>query len=481
MKKKSLAIQFRHTFIKTIVVSIVASILTITLFAFLFVSVLNKDIYPDNYYESQIPNIVSYVRENNTDILSPDSQKDLESMIEGNGILYQVVNAEGNAIYGTLVENPYTSKDELFTKFINATQVRNGYYIQTVLITQDGNTKGAVLFAYTFKVTFANFRGRIIFTLFMLSLLSPFFYIIAFMLWFSKRFAKEINRPLQLLVNASQKIKERDLDFLIDYYADNELGKLCTAFSEMQEELKKSLTAQWKMEQERIELVAALAHDLKSPLSLILAYSDALIEDNQEGDKELKQYLTVIQENAEKSVSYIKQMQYTSELENRDIKLHQTVINLREFMEQEIQSYQLKARQKSIVLVLYIDKNVPNHIQIDSEFLTRLLDNLLSNSLQYTPSNGRIEVKVNVEKGQLCYTIIDTGCGFSEKDLQKAFDKFYRGDDARETDGGHSGLGLYIVKQLAEQLDGSVRIENSPTGGACVIFQHKLTSQIENI
>ena len=72
------------------------------------------------------------------------------------------------------------------------------------------------------------------------------------------------------------------------------------------------------MEQERIEMTAALAHDLKSPLSLILAYSDALLEDYQEKDGELKNYLMVIHENAEKSADFVRQMQYTAELEKKD-------------------------------------------------------------------------------------------------------------------------------------------------------------------
>lgn len=476
MKKKSFAAQFRYTFLKIIAASIVISILTIILFAILAVSSLDRDIYPADYYERQIPGIVSYVQEKNMALLSPDSQKDLEAVIESDGILYQIINAEGEVIYGTLMENPYASKEELFTKFINEKQLCNGYYIQTVPIMQDGDTQGAALFAYTIKTTFVNFRGRIIFTLFIISLFSPFIYVIIFTLWLSKKFEKEINQPLQLLADASKKIKEKNLDFTIDYHADNELGKLCTAFSEMQEELKRSLTAQWKMEQERVEMMAALAHDLKSPLSIILAYSDALVEDNQEGNEELKKYLAVIQENAGKSASLIKQMQYTSELENREMKLNTTTINIREFMEQKVQSYQLKAQQKSIVLVLSVDENVPDYVEIDPEFLARILDNLLSNSLQYTHSDGRVEVRVNVESGQLCYIVSDTGCGFSKKDLKRAFDKFYRGDEARQTNGEHSGLGLYIVKQLVEQLNGSIQIGNSPTGGACVIFQHKLIS-----
>lgn len=474
VKKRTLANQYRHTFIKTIAASITASILTMALFGVLFVLSLNRDIYPANYYERQISGIASFVRENETALLLPAGQKDLDSVIEGNGILYQVVDAEGGLIYGTLTEQPYTSTDELFTSFVNKTQIRGGYYIQTVPIMRDNETQGAVLLAYNVKTTFANFRGRVIFTLFIISLLSPFLYIIVFMLWFSRRFAREINEPLQLLSTASQKIKEKDLDFTINYHADNELGKLITAFSEMQEELKKSLTNQWKMEQERIEMVAALAHDLKSPLSLILAYSDALMEDHQEGSEELKEYLAVIRENAEKSASLVKQMQYISELENKSAELHPAIIDLREFLCKKVQFFRLQAQQKDIELTLHMDKNVPDHLQIDSESLTRIFDNLLSNSLRYTPAGGRIEVNVHVENGQLSYTISDTGCGFSARDLKRAFDKFYRGDEARQTSGGHSGLGLYIVKQLVEQLHGTVQIKNNPAGGACVVFCHKL-------
>lgn len=474
MKAGSLAVRFRHTFIKTIAVCIVVSIFTIVLFSILFVFSLNKDIYPANYYEQQISGIVSYVRAKNTAMLSVSSQKALESTMKGGGILYQVVDADGDIIYGTMDKKPYVSKEELFNSFLNTTLLRNGYYIQTVPIEQNNKTEGAVLIAYTVKTTFINTRGQVIFAFFIISLLSPFLYIIGFLLWFSKKFAKEINKPLQLLSDASHKIKNKDLNFTVDYHADNELGKLCDAFSEMQEELKKSLSAQWKMEQDRADMVAALAHDLKSPLSLILAYSDALVEDNQDGSEELKQYLDVIRENAEKSAALVGQMQYTSDLENTGVKLHPVSVNLSEFLEQKVKNYQLQAQQKSVDLALNINKNVPSCIQIDTEHLTRIFDNLISNSLQYTPAGGRIDIEVKTENDQITYTVSDTGCGFSSKDLKKAFDKFYRGDDARSTNGGHSGLGLYIVKQLVEQLGGKVQIENAQAGGACVTFRHKL-------
>lgn len=470
MKKSSLAIRFRYTFIKTVIASIIASIATIALFSALFVLSLNKDTYPADYYEQQIPGITAFVNECNGTILLPTNQKLLEDQIKGNGILYQVIDADGNVLYGSLDKNPYLSKDELFTTFVSQTVIRDGHYIKTIPITENNETKGAVLLAYIVKTTFVNPLGKIIYILFIASIFSPFFYIIIFTVLFSKKFAREINLPLELLLDAAHKIKAQNLDFTIDYHEDNELGRLCEAFTEMQEELKKSLTMQWKMEQDWGEMVAALAHDLKSPLSLILAYSEALEEDNENASEDLKQYIAVIKDNAKKSATLVGQMQYTSDLERLRNARNFTEINLSEFLEQRIQTYALQAKQQGIRLNLVIDPTAPQTIQTDMECLTRIFDNLITNSLQHTPCGGEIKISAAVQKGVLCYTVSDTGCGFSAKDLKKAFHKFYRGDEARQTKGGHSGLGLYIVKQLTEQLGGNVWIGNQASGGAYVTF-----------
>lgn len=472
--KKSLAVQFRHTLMKIAVISVFASIATIILSAVLVLLSLNKDIYPADYYEDQIPEIKSYVQQEKTSLLEASGRNGLDAMIKGNGIWYQVTDQDGQVVYGTLTEQPYTSKEDLFANLLNKKVLRNGYYIETVPIEQGDEVQGTVILAYKIKTTFANGKGRILFVLFICSLLSPFIYIMIFTLLFSRKFAREINRPLELLSTAAQKIKEKDLDFSINYHADNELGRLCDAFTEMQEELKESLTSQWEMEQERIEMTASLAHDLKSPLSLILAYSDALLEDYQEKDGELKDYLMVIHENAEKSADLVRQMQYTADLESKNRAMDTERINLKKFLSQRIQSYNLQAQQKSIELSFSISDGVPAQVIVDTEALTRILDNLLSNSLENTPMSGRIEVSVSADEETIYYTVTDTGSGFDAKTLKNAFHKFYRGDESRDTSGGHAGLGLYIVKKLTEQMGGIVRISNTSEGGACVRFCHKL-------
>lgn len=90
----------------------------------------------------------------------------------------------------------------------------------------------------------------------------------------------------------------------------------------------------------------------------------------------------------------------------------------------------------------------------------------------YVPVSGRIEINVEADETYIYYAVLDNGDGFSSKDLNKAFERFYRGDEARSSKGSHSGLGLYIVKQLSGLLGGSVEISNPQSGGACVKFWH---------
>ncbi|HBF6645329.1 TPA: HAMP domain-containing protein [Clostridioides difficile] len=474
MKNQSLITQFRHTFIFIIIASIVATVITYVFALYLYIHSLNKDIYPPNYYERQVSRIEKYINEKNITLLSQSNEEGLKRTIRGDDMLYQVVDNNGNILYGTNPKKLFKTKEELFNNFINKT-VRKGGYIHTVPIKGDnGKIEGAVILFYQVKITFANIRGRFVFAVIIMALFSPFLYIVGFTRWLSKRFVKNINQPLHLLIDASKKIKEKDLDFEIDYYSDNELGKLCSAFSEMKDELKGSLSAQWKMEQERVEMVEALAHDLKSPLSIILGYTDALIGNNTDDNEKLHRYLTVIRENTEKSAALVQKMQYTSDLEKSNIQLNLVPINLPEFLRQKVQDYELQAHQKEVELILKMQGNIQSPIQIDVDRLTRIFDNIISNSLQYTPSGGNISITVKDEKNCISYEICDSGRGFSSKDLKKALDKFYRGDEARQTKGGHSGLGLYIVKQLVEQLGGSVKIENSKSGGACVKFWHSI-------
>ncbi len=255
------------------------------------------------------------------------------------------------------------------------------------------------------------------------------------------------------MVDGTNKIKEKNLDFELDYDEGDELGDLCRAFSDMKDELKDSLSKQWQLEQDRVEMVSSLAHDLKSPLSLahdlksplsiMKIYSEAILDDNNI-NKDTKEYVEVIEKNIDKSVSLVQQMQYTWEIDNSKLEVKKLEINIREFLEEKIEEYRLKAKQKKASVDLHVSKEVPEIITVDIEKLERILDNVVLNSLLYIDFGGKVEIGARFENDKIIYSVIDDGIGFDKEDIDKAFDKFYRGDKARQ--GVHSGLGLYISK-----------------------------------
>lgn len=474
MRNRSLVTQFRLTLVFIIITSIVASAITYIAVAIWFLNAIQTNrINPENYYEQQLPKIEAYIAETKSDILSPANDEDFKNRMDGEEFFYQIVDNNNRILYGSYKDNLFETKEQLLQR-LNTKFIKNGYYVKVVPIINDNEKiEGAVSLIYKVSISSANKNGAWISTSIGIALLSPVFYMILFSLLFSRIYVKNISRPLQILVDGSNQIKEKNLDFEIDYHCDNELGELCTAFSEMKEELKIALSKQWKLEQERIEIVEALAHDLKSPLSVIKAYSEALIDDT-DIDKEQLQYLTIMGENIEKSISLVQQMQYTSDLDSPDIGLTQISLNLHRFLEQKVLDYEVSAKKKNISIKLIDDENIPICIVIDKEKFERIFDNIISNSLEHTPIGGSIKIFVKAQRNYIYYSICDSGEGFTEKEKEKAFEKFYRGDEARQSKDGHSGLGLYITKQLVELLGGTIKIETSKSGGACVVFCHRI-------
>lgn len=473
MKDKPLKSQFRFTIVLIVLSSLLATIVTYGTAVLIFEYLLSKEqIYPANHYEAQIPNIVSYIQQENVALLDKDAQLEVEQVIPIEGIDYQVYDAMGNLLYGSMDEPFVEHSGELFQR-LNTTFTNRGKFVRVVpIVHEKGDFSGAVSLAYELHPTAVKSSGRLwIVLLAMVIIVAPFVYFVLAIIFFSKRFTNHINEPLQLLMDAAHHIKQKNLDFDLNYRADNELGQLCAAFSEMKDELQKSLSAQWKMEDARRTMTEALAHDLKTPLSLILGYSEALLKDDQKDTKDKQyRYIKIIHDHAEKSAALVRQMLYISDLENSTVKLMPVSIHIETFVQQKVSDYELQAKQQGIQFLTEIRGNTDAPIYVDADKVERIFDNIVSNSLEHTPKGGQIRIQVEVQANKVNVVIGNTGPRFTEKDLKHMFDRFYRGEDARGSKGNHSGLGLYIVKQLVEMLGGTVQAYNSESGEACINF-----------
>lgn len=474
MKWRSLEGGMRRTLTAILVATVAATLVTWLVAVAVFIVLEDRYIQPANYSELRVADVEALVKEQGTALLNASAAPLLDAVVGDSNLKYQVVDGEGNTLYGTYVPQDVPLDRATLLEDLNTAHGESDGYVHTVPIFDDqGTLVGAIRCEYDFKLRFQRTESlsRLVAVFFVLALISPLLYLLLFSWIFSRRFAASIRTPLDLLAQATKKIRAQNLDFTIDYHADNELGALCGAFNEMKDGLSASLARQWQLEQERSDMVAALAHDLKTPLSVIKAYSESLADDTLV-NAEQRSYLDVIAANVDRSTALIQRIQDVSLLERQEGEGQNETLDLRDFLAELSAAYGTRAARQGVTVTFEDALPATAYYAVDRDRLTRIFDNLVGNSLAVLAAGGRITLAASATEDRLVYEVRDNGPGFSARDLKRATEQFYRGDDARRGEGGHAGLGLYIVQTLAAQLGGGVRLSNNADGGACVQVWH---------
>ncbi|MDO4280525.1 MAG: HAMP domain-containing sensor histidine kinase [Peptococcaceae bacterium] len=472
MRWRSLDSGIRRTLLAVLAATILATLVTYAIAVAAFVAIQYRYVQPANYSEQRVNDVAALVQAQGAAVLDPASAANLDAATADGDLRYEVLDADGQALYGNY-ESASALDRQALLKLINTTTSEGDDYVRTVpIFDDDGTLLGAVRCAYKLELRFTRTDAiaRLVAVFCLIALVSPVLYLLLFGRIFSRRFADEVRTPLALLRGATQKIQRQELDFAVDYHADNELGDLCSAFDEMRASLATSLERQWQLEQGRTEMVAALAHDLKTPLSVIKAYNEALADDTPVNTEQVH-YLNVIGAHVDRASQMVRGLQDVIALDAAAKTNSTTTVDLTAWLAAREEAYALRARAKGISVRLARD-GLASSYAICTDALARILDNLVGNSIEATPAGGRIDIDVSEGAGRLIYEVRDNGPGFSARDLRHATDEFYRGDEARPTADGHAGLGLYIARNLAAQMGGGLTLANNPDGGACVRFWH---------
>ncbi|NMM62814.1 HAMP domain-containing histidine kinase [Clostridium sp. P21] len=283
----------------------------------------------------------------------------------------------------------------------------------------------------------------------------------------STLYAKKIKKQLNPLLEVVEKIKEKDLDFEAGYSKIKEFNDVLLSLSDMKEELKKSLSEKWSIEQAKREQISALAHDIKTPLAVIKGNTELLIDSPLNEDQQ--EYTNFIHKNANQIEKYIKLLIELSKAE-QGFNIQLEKVNTREFVNNIYSQLNALACIKKLQ-VEFEEKSLPEEINIDHNLMYRAIMNVISNAVDYSKDNSKIYFKVEYLQDNICFKIIDSGKGFSEKDIKFAITQFYTGDGSR-TSKTHYGMGLYIANSIVKQHGGELHIENSPiTGGAQVVIK----------
>ena len=212
--------------------------------------------------------------------------------------------------------------------------------------------------------------------------------------------------------------------------------------------LKETLNKQWKVEKEKREIIQALSHDLRTPLTVVKGHVELLQSGAYKKEDRLKRYLNTIEKSTNRAVLLVEDLNVLSKIDDVDFRLHKVKIYLKEFITEKFEEYRTLVLDKKINFnVELINIENDTFIYIDKSQISRVIDNIITNSFRYMSENGNLNVKISNINNNVIFKIKDDGCGFIEKDLDKVFDRFYKGDKSRTKGEGNSGLGLYISKK----------------------------------
>jgi len=272
--------------------------------------------------------------------------------------------------------------------------------------------------------------------------------------------ARSLTKPIQEITQATQAVAQGDLTQQVPVRSDDELGKLATSFNQMSADLAQSRDL-------RRQMTADIAHDLRTPLSLILGHAEALSDGVL---PPMPETFDVIYDEARRLNRLVEDLRLLSLAEAGELTLAVRRTLPQSLLERAVVAHAPAAQQKSIQLVLDAPPELPE-IAVDPDRMAQVLDNLLANALRYTPENGRVFLSASQTANMVQLKVQDSGPGMNATELAHVFDRFYRGDKARQRHAGGSGLGLAIAKSIVGSHNGRIWTESAPGQGAVFIVE----------
>jgi len=233
--------------------------------------------------------------------------------------------------------------------------------------------------------------------------------------------------------------------------------------------LIQDITEHVKLDNMRKEFVADVSHELKTPITSIMGYADTLLEGEYDKDTQ-NRFLNVIAEEARRMAKLVTDLLTLSRFDNNQILQEKVKFDLGELVKQCQEKVQIEIDKKGHKVECFVTADVPN-VYADREGIERVVLNILTNSIKYTPDGGNIKIYVGFVYNDAYIKVIDNGLGIPEEDLNRIFERFYRVDKARTRQMGGTGLGLSIAKEILDKNNGTIDIKSEKGKGTEVVIR----------
>ena len=229
------------------------------------------------------------------------------------------------------------------------------------------------------------------------------------------------------------------------------------------------ITEHVKLDNMRKEFVADVSHELKTPITSIMGYAETLLDGDY--DKETQQkFLSVISSEGKRMADLVSDLLTLSRYDTNRVNKEVTEFDLGELAKKCQEKLEIEIEKKEQDVECYVTADVPP-IRADRTGVERVILNVLSNAVKYTPNKGKIKIYVGFVYNDAYIKVIDNGIGIPKEDLSRVFERFYRVDKARTREMGGTGLGLSIAKEIIEQNKGSIDIKSEYGKGTEVVIR----------
>ncbi len=267
-----------------------------------------------------------------------------------------------------------------------------------------------------------------------------------------------VSAPIQRLRHASASLAAGDLTARASPGGPAELAELSGSFNAMAEHIERLFDA-------RRELVAWASHDLRTPIAAM----QAMIEAIEDGLVPAERYLPELREQTRLLGMLVDDLFELARIDAGDLTLEIREASLDGLVDLCLRALEAEATARKVTLGAQIRPGTPS-ARCAPDSVSRVLFNLVTNALRHTPSDGSVAVRVEGGDAEVVVAVEDTGSGFAPESLQRAFERFWRGDRARTRGQAGAGLGLAIARGLIEAQGGRIWAENRPDGGARITF-----------
>ena len=308
-------------------------------------------------------------------------------------------------------------------------------------------------------------------------------------------YKRELERPIRVLRNASEKISENCLDFQVERVKQNELGQLCQSFEDMRQALYENNQKLWRTLEERKRLNAAFSHDIRTPLAVLKGYQEMMetyVPEGRLSEERLMEMIETMGKQITRLENYTQKMTQVQKLEDivpepENVKVEELVTQCQEAGNLLAGELMLELRTEELCRNIQempkkgMDQDVwddqecgmTEEWSIDRELFLEVFENLVSNAVRFAKEKimvtlcrkGTADVGDSGEEAAgryLCLVVEDDGPGFSEEALERGMEPFF----GSEKDGRvHFGLGLHICKVICEKHGGKLWLENGASGG----------------